>query len=92
MYGALTKQMKSNSLLSPGPVAPFLGLSYKELVQKLLSFQSPQWYGPPSRYSSHSPRYLHSCFNSSFASLFGTLNDDIEGLTLQSLKSGHGAA
>ncbi|KAF7136974.1 hypothetical protein CNMCM5793_006678 [Aspergillus hiratsukae] len=92
MYGALTKQMQSNSLLSPGPVAPFLGLSYKQLVRKLLSFQSPQWYGPSSRYSNHSPRYLHNCSDSSFASLFGTLNDDIEGLTLQTFESGHGAA
>jgi hypothetical protein len=31
MYGALTKQIESNSLLSPGPV----GLSYKQLVQKV---------------------------------------------------------
>lgn len=81
MYGALTKQMQSNALLSPRLAAPFPNLNYKILVQKVLSFISPGWYGP----SSHKARYQHSCLHSSFESLFGGLNDTIRGLGLESL-------
>ncbi|KAH8693843.1 hypothetical protein BGW36DRAFT_463486 [Talaromyces proteolyticus] len=81
MYGALTKQIQSNRLLSPRPVAPFLRLNYKQLVQSLLSFQSPQW--SSQAYSTVSP--FHSCDYSSFESIFGQLNDSIDGLQLDSL-------
>ncbi|OKL63247.1 hypothetical protein UA08_01841 [Talaromyces atroroseus] len=77
MYGALTKQMQSNDLLSPRPVTPFPGVSYKQLVQKVSGFRSPQWVvGERSR-------YYHSCLGSSFARLFGELSDSIEGLHLE---------
>ncbi|KAJ9217576.1 hypothetical protein DTO166G4_758 [Paecilomyces variotii] len=80
MYGALTKQMQSNGLLSPAPEAPFLGLNYKELVRKVLSFKSPPWYTPDSNYSSYRRPSLHSCPHSTFQSLFGVLNDTLGGL------------
>lgn len=42
MYGALSKQMRSNGLLSPWPAAPFSGLEYKLIVQRVLAFESPR--------------------------------------------------
>ncbi|KAJ9310393.1 hypothetical protein DTO217A2_172 [Paecilomyces variotii] len=81
MYGALTKQMQSNSLLSPVPVAPFLNLNYNGLVLKLGSFKSPEWFSPGSDYPYRKPT-LHSCPQSTFKSLFGTLNNTVGGLNL----------
>lgn len=43
MYGALAKQIRSSHLLSPWPVAPFLGLSYTGLSVTIASFTSPSW-------------------------------------------------
>ncbi|KAL3434217.1 hypothetical protein BDV09DRAFT_204892 [Aspergillus tetrazonus] len=81
MYGALAKQMHLNALLSPRPAAPFLGLRYRILVQRVTSFKSPEWYGPrPS-----SSRNQHRCIHSSFTSLFGVLEDTIEGFGLNRL-------
>ena len=81
MYGALTKEMRSVDLLLPRPEAPFPGLNYKGLVQKVQSFTVPWWTSPSSGYSSN---FCHSCANSSFEALFGTLNDSIQGLDLHS--------
>ncbi|KAJ5465264.1 uncharacterized protein N7458_000950, partial [Penicillium daleae] len=79
MYGALTKQMQSNELLSPMPVTPFTGLSYQGLAQKVRSFKSPQWRSSSPGYPSYGP---HSCFHSTFEPLFGHLHDRIGGLAL----------
>lgn len=81
MYGALSKQMQSDALLSPRPAAPYPGLTYKSLVQRVSSFKSPEWYGSSSRYA----RYQHKCPASSFGMLFGELKDIIEGLDLEDL-------
>ncbi|KAL2859805.1 uncharacterized protein BJX67DRAFT_33345 [Aspergillus lucknowensis] len=48
LYGALTKQMHSNALLS-GSTAPFPNINYKCLVQKVLSFTPPVWYSSNTR-------------------------------------------
>lgn len=85
MYGALTKQMQSNNLLSPIPTVPFLNLNYKQLVEKLLSFESPQWCRPYSSCSSYNSRYRHECLHSSFTSLFGVLHNSIGGLDFHDL-------
>ncbi|PGH10466.1 hypothetical protein AJ80_07509 [Polytolypa hystricis UAMH7299] len=77
MYGALAKQMQSNALLSPKPVAPFMSLNYEQLVQKVLSFESPQW-------SCYTHNY-RDCLDSSFPSLLGELNHSIEGFDLHFL-------
>ena len=79
MYGALTKQMHSNDLLSLRPVAPFPDLNYRSLMQKVLSFRSPVWYGPVSYYSN----YRHSCRYSTFKLLFDVLEDTLEGHDLK---------
>jgi hypothetical protein len=79
MYGALTKQMKSKALLSPRPFRPFHGLNYNQLVQKICSFTSPEWYSQPSYYNKY---VSHSCNNSSFESLLGKMDDSINGLVL----------
>lgn len=55
-----------------------------KLVQRVLSFTSPGWYGPSSHYTG----YQHLRLHSSFKSLFGGLNDTIEGLDLDSLIHG----
>lgn len=75
MYGALTKEMHSKALLSLRPVAPFPDLSYRSLVQKVLSFRSPVWYDSTSYYHS----YRHKCDYSTFELLFGVLEDTVEG-------------
>ncbi|KAJ9205085.1 hypothetical protein DTO164E3_1708 [Paecilomyces variotii] len=82
MYGALTKQMQSNGLLSPVPVAPFLNLNYEGLVWKLRSFKSPQWCGPYSKYHSS---YRHECSHSTFESLFRASPGRVGGLDLHDL-------
>lgn len=38
MYGALSKQMQSDALLSPRPAAPYPSLTYISLVQRVSSF------------------------------------------------------
>lgn len=81
MYGALTQEMESNGLLSPEFMHPFPGTNYNELVRKVRSFNSPQWYDSPS-YGSYHSRYQHKCEDSSFASLFSGLTDSIVGLDL----------
>jgi hypothetical protein len=77
--------MHSNALLSPRPVAPFQALSYKQLVDKVLSFESPKWNASRSGYSSS--YQIHCCFDSTFASLFGMLNRGIAGLDIHSFIS-----
>lgn len=79
MYGALTKHMQSSAFVLPRPTAPFPDLNYKKLIQNVLLFKSPRW----SELSSS--RYYHNCSDSSFQSLFGKLDDSIEGLDLHSL-------
>lgn len=75
MYGALTTNMQSNNLLLPKPEAPFPGLNYNYLVQKVLEFTSPEWH----RFGSYS---RHSCNDSTFASVFAIPKDSFEGLEL----------
>ncbi|KAE8337848.1 hypothetical protein BDV24DRAFT_177204 [Aspergillus arachidicola] len=82
MYGALTKEMRSINLFLPRPEAPFSGLIYKDLVNKVLSFTMPRWTTPSQGYRSG---YQHSCSDSSFEALFGMLNDTIQGLDLHDL-------
>ncbi|RAL16792.1 BTB/POZ domain-containing protein [Aspergillus homomorphus CBS 101889] len=79
MYGALTKEMYLNNLLSLRPVAPFPDLSYRSLVQKVSSFRSPAWYS----HKSYNPSYRHDCVDSTFELLIGVLEDTIEGLDLK---------
>ncbi|KAF2810992.1 uncharacterized protein BDZ99DRAFT_508368 [Mytilinidion resinicola] len=43
LYGALTKQMESLELLAPQPVAPFSGMSLRELDSKMRNIKSPLW-------------------------------------------------
>ena len=78
MYGALSKHMQSTGLLSPKPMVPFLGMNYNQLVQKVLSFKSPQWYRSSSYKS-------HSCEDGNFRYLFPSLDDNFEGFDLQEL-------
>ncbi|KAL6230203.1 hypothetical protein BDW75DRAFT_234590 [Aspergillus navahoensis] len=85
MYGALTKQLQQNALLWPRPEAPFPNLNYKSLVQRVLSFISPEWYGPSWRGATYQQ---HDCPDSSFESIIGELKDTIEGLDLDSLIHG----
>ncbi|RAL02499.1 uncharacterized protein BO80DRAFT_379015 [Aspergillus ibericus CBS 121593] len=82
MYGALSKQMHSSNLLSPRPAAPFPNLIYKDLVQQLLAFKSPRWYGYDS--SSYYDSYSHQCSASSFKSIFRNLDSTVHGLDLES--------
>lgn len=84
LYGALAKKMQSNDLLSPRPTAPFSGINYQQLVQKLSEFESPQWTRPNSYYSGYGSSTRHECSGFSFASLFGGLNDSLDGLHLHS--------
>ena len=78
MYGALAKQMYSNALLDPMPVAPFLNLSYSQIVQGVSSFNLPKW--SPSDgpyYNSH-----HKCADSSLLFITSHLRNDIPGMRL----------
>lgn len=77
MYGALSKHMQLTGLLSPKPMAPFLRMNYNQLVQKVLSFKSPQWY--------RSSYTLHSCKDGSFRNLFPSLDDNFDGFDLLEL-------
>ncbi|KAJ6168690.1 hypothetical protein N7497_001533 [Penicillium chrysogenum] len=83
MYGTLSMQMQSSNLLSPRPKAPFLNLNYNDLVQTVLAFKSPRWYGSNTSYSSYRSSSFHDCPDASFISLFAILEDPLEGLDLQ---------
>ncbi|KUM56728.1 hypothetical protein ACN42_g10477 [Penicillium freii] len=83
MYGSLSMQMQSSNLLSPKPKVPFLNLNYNDLVQTVLAFKSPRWYGSNTSYSSYRSSSFHDCPDASFTSLFAILKDPLEGLELQ---------
>jgi hypothetical protein len=73
MYGALAKNMFSKGF-SQRAVIPYPKLSYKSLLQTVLSFDSPKWGG--------SRPHRHSCSDSSFLTLFNHLDGSIEGLDI----------
>lgn len=77
------EQMKSSNLLSPRPQAPFRNMNYEDLVQKVLAFKPPRWYGSYTSYMSYRSSDFHDCPDASFASLFATLKVPLEGLSLQ---------
>ena len=79
MYGALAKQMYSNALLDPMPVAPFLNLNYWQIVEGVASFKLPKW--SPSDCSDNS-NSRHQCADSSLPSITGYLCDEIPGIRL----------
>ncbi|CRL30300.1 BTB/POZ [Penicillium camemberti] len=83
MYGSLSMHMQSSNLLSPKPKVPFLNLNYNDLVQTVLAFKSPRWYGSNTSYSSYRSSSFHDCPDASFTSLFAILKDPLEGLDLQ---------
>lgn len=85
MYGALTIQ--SNDLLLSKPEWPFPNLSYQSLVQTIMAFRSPEWYDSASRYSSYGYNNKHSCPEASFASIFGPLEEFLQGLELDHFTS-----
>lgn len=85
MYGALTIQ--SNDLLLPKAEGPFPNLNYKSLVQRIMAFRSPQWYNSSSRYSSYGSNSKYCCPEASFASIFGVLEEFLEGLELNQFTS-----
>ncbi|KAL4924506.1 uncharacterized protein BDV17DRAFT_284673 [Aspergillus undulatus] len=82
MYGALTKELhRANMILRP--VAPFPGLAYDQLMQKVSSIRSPMWITKErDPWGSNFQREQH-CDSSSFAQLFGHLNSTVAGLDLQ---------
>ncbi|CEL06506.1 hypothetical protein ASPCAL09682 [Aspergillus calidoustus] len=80
MYGALTREMRSASLLSPRPAPPFDEISYKTLVKKILAFRSPSWTGWSSSAYLGYGNSPHSCSTSNFNKIFSGMNDAIEGL------------
>lgn len=76
MYGTLTLQMQPISLLLPKPREPFPNISYSDLVESLLAFKSPEWYG-------YRTSNFHKCRDTSFAFLFAGIKDILEGLNLE---------
>lgn len=83
MFGALTKHMHSNSLLSPQPRTPFIGLNYNGLMKAVHDFKSPEWNPSNSSYSSF---YQHSCGDSSISSLINNIPEDAaKGLSLSQI-------
>ncbi|EQL37997.1 hypothetical protein BDFG_01014 [Blastomyces dermatitidis ATCC 26199] len=81
MFGALTKHMHSNNLLSPRPVAPFEELNYRDLIDKLLSLQEPRWFSSLSE-SYYESISRHDCQDSALISPRGALVNNMEGLSL----------
>lgn len=87
MYGALAKKMQSNDLISPKPTIPFPDTNYKQLAQKVLEFESPQWTLLNSYYSGYGSSYRHKCLECSFASLFDSLDDRFELVVCEMVES-----
>ncbi|KAL2836904.1 hypothetical protein BJX68DRAFT_274316 [Aspergillus pseudodeflectus] len=86
MYGSLTKELHRTGLSSvPMRVAPFPGLSYTQLVQKISSIRSPTWF-TRSRDIWGRDYVLtpHKCDGSSFEQVFGQLGGSVPGLELRS--------
>lgn len=73
MYGALQIHMRSIGLLSPTLESPYLGLSYRDTVEKLMHFRSPNWAGDGDN-------GRHRCLDSIFRTLLGDLKFRIQGL------------
>ncbi|KAJ5999947.1 hypothetical protein N7481_000356, partial [Penicillium waksmanii] len=78
MYVSLTRRVHSSQLLSPWPVAPYLGLSYKRFIQEIGSFRSPWW----AAFSTSPPLVSHTCPDSYFGCLFLDLYNSGIGLDL----------
>ncbi|KAL3488392.1 hypothetical protein BJX62DRAFT_240087 [Aspergillus germanicus] len=91
MYGALTKELHRVGLLSPLlPVAPFRGWAYRQLLEKVSSIKSPTWCTRTrERWGYDSGISQHQCDSSSFAQLFGHLDDSVAGLELQTCLMDH---
>lgn len=87
MYGALSLQIRSSHLLSPTPVTPFPCISYRNLIQELLSFISPRWYESSASFPKRGHALHHNCSDSSFTTLFANFNPSIEGLQLDELSN-----
>lgn len=85
MYGALGLQIRSSHLLSPTPVTPFPGISYRNLIHELLSFISPRWYESSTSFPNRAHALRHDCSDSSFTTMFANFNHSIEGLQLDEL-------
>ncbi|KAL4861605.1 hypothetical protein BDV12DRAFT_180004 [Aspergillus spectabilis] len=84
MYGALIKELHRVDLLSPRPEAPFSELAYDQLMHKVSSIRSPIWFTKAHQHWGSSFQFeQHNCDSSSFAQLFGHLNDTVAGLDLQ---------
>ncbi|KAL3472861.1 hypothetical protein BJX99DRAFT_261927 [Aspergillus californicus] len=82
MYGALTKELHKANLLTR-PVAPFSGLAYEQLMQKVSSLKSPIWMAVSSgSWASNFGQPI--CDSSSFAKIFGHLDNKVAGIELQS--------
>ncbi|PCH07177.1 Hypothetical protein PENO1_013250 [Penicillium occitanis (nom. inval.)] len=52
MLGGLEKHMFANGL-SPAPTAPFIGIGYQDLVDKVREFKPPTWFHSPSAFGLH---------------------------------------
>ena len=52
MLGGLEKHMFANGL-SPAPTAPFIGIGYQDLVDKVREFKPPAWFHASNAYSHH---------------------------------------
>jgi hypothetical protein len=52
MLGGLEKHMFANGL-SPAPTAPFIGIGYQDLVDKVRAFQPPIWFHDRNSYHQH---------------------------------------
>lgn len=79
MYGAIATNMLSKGL-SFQPLIPYPGLDYRSVLDKILSFHSPEW--------TFVRRHRHSCSDSSFTRFFSSLPKAIDGLEIeQTLKT-----
>lgn len=95
MYGALAKHMHSIGLL---PATASVRMSYTDLIQRVSSFKSPEWYhklqvakqsddSSLKHYGYNGTLYFeiqmhHYCTKSTFLLLLGSLNTAIGGLSL----------
>jgi hypothetical protein len=87
MLGALTKELRRTSLLSPRPEVPFLKLSFDSVCDLVTSIQSPIWFMKEISRRYHTAE--HTCdLKITVSAMKKTATAATTGLKLSEIKNG----
>ncbi|KAF2017796.1 hypothetical protein BU24DRAFT_449394, partial [Aaosphaeria arxii CBS 175.79] len=94
LYGTLMKYMKRWGYLTPRPEAPFVGMRFYNVCNKIRRIQNPQWWHTSRQahhhYSSSEAFMLHPCkLGSEIDTIVQDAQAEIKGLKLKDIHVNH---